>query len=337
MDAAGRATSRGRPSGRARVTPVTLCHRALDRGAHRAPCRARGHRRGDSSCLLELPLPSSRADERRRTPSRDAGNRDAYRPASSRCSRGRASPAPRAGRPRTAARARRTSAAACADGRGRQGPAARAQRAEPLPHDPPGGRARRARRRRAPARRAREVRADGEPVSRARCALARRPGTMRVFAALAGDGDLAIADDRSGVARFVHPDQLGEPQARRIAELEHRAVADLERARTRVRSSSCRRLVRRERLRQRLAATSARAGPRTGSSRARGAAPASGRSRATTRASARSLRPASPRARSCGHRAAQVMRREMRRRDPARGREQLAETERVSMRVVDAR
>src|SRR5688572_21214827 len=62
------------------------------------------------------------ADAPRRRPWRAPGNRDACRPAWWRCWRGRASPAPRAGPARTAARGWRTNGAACAGARARRGP-----------------------------------------------------------------------------------------------------------------------------------------------------------------------------------------------------------------------
>src|SRR6267142_4765691 len=62
-----------------------------------------------------------REDVRRHIPWRGTGNPDGYRPAWSKCWRGRAFPAPHAGHRWIAGHERRTNGAACADARGREG------------------------------------------------------------------------------------------------------------------------------------------------------------------------------------------------------------------------
>ena len=215
-----RSRSRSSRSPRKRFPPNARTGPAACR-ASASTRRALTARAASSPGRLVRPSSASPADARCRRPWRDTGSRGACTPACWRCSRVPASPAPRAGRPTTAARATRTNAAACADGRGATSPCRTAQSASRrsiargvirLPLLPTnsafGIRVRHARAHREP-------RADG---------LERRGADRNdpLLRALAPDADFAGGEiDAIG----IEPREFGEAQSRRIGELEQRPVA----------------------------------------------------------------------------------------------------------------
>ena len=160
----------------------------------------------------------------RRISWRGAGNQGACRPASSRCSRGRAIPARRAGPGSIRAGASRTNGGTCAGARARPGPAA-----APSPRRAPARRAARAARRACPTNSAarRSRRAPRAPSASARCAsTACRPtGTMRVLLPLPSTRTVR---SRRSTSVEIEPDQLRQPQAGRIEQLHDRLVAHAE-------------------------------------------------------------------------------------------------------------
>ena len=97
-----------------------------ERGWGRGDFLGSGLRRNDERFEFEVFMVSSwHADAPRRKSCSDTGNRGACKPAWWRCWRGRAFPAPRAGRRKIAAREWRTSGAANADGHGNKMAASR--------------------------------------------------------------------------------------------------------------------------------------------------------------------------------------------------------------------
>src|SRR6266568_4385219 len=225
---------------------------------------------GDASLTASSPGPaisSSPSDERRRTPWRGAESRDAYRPASWKCSNARAFPERRGGPRRTAAGAWRRSASAYAGARA-AGALSAAPTAKASSAPSSGLCACRARPRRARLRRAREARRSRALLGRGFAGplepgALREPGRDRVaglasnrhgarLRALARHGDLGLPQQAFAVGD-VQAQQLREPQARRVEQLEHGPVAQLRRP-ARLALQQPRHKIGRERLGQRLRA-----------------------------------------------------------------------------------
>ncbi len=153
-----------------------------------------------------------------------AGNQGACRPGSWRCWHGRAFPARRADRLTIRADAWRTSGGTGADARARAGPAAGPVGDAPL-HDARARAAGRCARRTPRSRPPRERGAFLQPAAVSAVSAWRPTGTIRVLRPLPSTRTVR---SRRSTSTEIEADELGEPQAGRIEQLHHRAVAHAE-------------------------------------------------------------------------------------------------------------